>query len=230
MRKRILTVVAVAGLFALVVGLVPASASSAVRPSVHKAGRGGAWHTDLTILYNQINNTGGVSLLSQDFTDAGFDVYDSYFADDFAVPGTLTHGWKVQGMREVGVFFNGPGPCDSETVVAYKDAAGLPGATVGTRSGAGVLSGTGTYTLSFASPILLAKGFTYWASMYCTMAYAVGGEWGMTDRVVTSGNSGAWENPGGGFAICPTWTYTDACFGGVNDGDDAQFALAGAAL
>jgi len=231
MRKRILAVVAVAGLFALVVGLVPASASSALRPSAHKAGRGGAWHTDLTILYNQINNQGGVSLLSQDFTDAGFDVYDSYLADDFNVPGTLTLGWKVQGMRSVGVFFGGTGPCDSVSVAFYKDAAGLPGAQTGTtQTGAG--SPSGTHTLVFPTAQKLAKGFTYWASMWCTMPFSTGqGEWGWTDRTVTSNNTAAWENPQNGFATgCVTWTPVPNCFGGQNDGDDLVFALAGGAV
>lgn len=213
-----------------VLGAASANAGASPRAAARAAGNasGKGFAPSLTILYNQINNQGGVSLLSQDFTDAGFDIYDSYMADDFSVPGSLTLGWKVQGMRAVGVFFNGPGPCDSVSVAFYKDAAGLPGAQTGTtQTGAG--SPTGTHTLVFPTAQKLAKGFTYWASMWCTMAYTPGGEWGWTDRTVTSNSPGAWENPGGGFGVCPTWTAYDACFGGLNDGDDAVFALAGGA-
>src|SRR5437762_6543319 len=228
MRKRFLTVLAISGLFALVVCHVPASASSAIRPSAHRVGRSGAWHTDLTILKNRVGNPGVYSILSQDFTDAGFDIYDSYLADDCAVPASLTLGWKVQGMRAVGIFFNGAGPCDSVSVNFYKDASGLPGAQTGTtQTGAG--SPSGTHTLVFPTAQKLAKGATYWASMWCTMAYAAGGEWGWSDRIDQDGNAAKWENPGGGFGTCPTWTDMDTCVGIAGE-PDLQYALAGGAV
>src|SRR5213594_3811837 len=174
MRFRLLGVLAVTAAFTVVAGLAPANAAG-IRPIVHRTGAGHAWHTDLTILVNQIGSPGVYSILSQDFTDPGFDIYDSYLADDFNVPGTLTKGWKVQGMRAVGIFFNGPGPCDSVSVNFYKDAAGLPGAQTGTtQTGAG--NPSGTHTLVFPTAQKLAKGATYWASMWCTMAFTPGGE------------------------------------------------------
>jgi hypothetical protein len=228
MRKRLLAVVAAGALFALALGLSPASASSGVRAATHRVGHGSA--SDLTILVNRVGNPGVYSILSQDFTDAGFDIYDSYLADDFAVPGTLTLGWKVQGMRSIGIFFNGAGPCDSESVAFYKDASGLPGAQTGTtQTGAGTLTGSGTYTLVFGTAQKLAKGATYWASMWCTMAYAAGGEWGWSDRVDQAGSSAKWENPGGGFGTCPTWADMDTCVG-ITGEPDLQFALAGGAV
>jgi hypothetical protein len=216
-----------------VIGAASASAgrspSAAARASGHASTKGFA--PNLTILYNQLNNAGAVGLVSQDFTDAGFDVYDSYIADDFSVPGSLTLGWKVQGMRAAGVWFGGgTGPCDSVNVAFYKDAAGLPGAQTGTTQ-SGASSPSATFTVVFPTAQKLAKGFTYWASMWCTMAFTPGGEWGWTDRTVTSNSPATWENPGGGFATpCTTWTAFDACFAGANDGDDAEFALAGGAV
>lgn len=231
MKLRVLTVFSVAALLVATVASMAGASAASPKASAHRAGAARAWHTapNITVLYNQLNNAGGVSLLSQDFTDAGFDIYDSYLADDFSVPGTLTQGWRVQGMRAVGVFFNGPGPCVSETVNFYKDAAGLPGAQQGTTQTGNGTNNAGTYTLVFPTAQTLAKGATYWASMYCTMAFASGGEWGITDRTVTSGQAGAWENPGGGFGVCPTWDHIPNCFGGQNDGNDLVFALAGAA-
>jgi hypothetical protein len=230
MRTRILVVLAVGAVLASVALAGPAGARSVAR-STNTASHSAAWQTNLTILWNQINNQGGVSLLSQDFTDAGFDVYDSYLADDFAVPANLTKGWNVQGMRAQGVFFGGTGPCDSVSVAFYKDAAGLPGAQQGTtQTGAG--SPSGTHTLVFPTSQKLAKGATYWASMWCTMPFSTGqGEWGWTDRTVTSGNTAAWENPQDGFATgCTTWQPVPNCFGGQNDGNDLVFALAGGAV
>jgi hypothetical protein len=226
MRYRALAVVAVAGVFTVVAGLLPASASSGVRAAAHRVGHGSA--QDLTILVNRIGNPGTYSVLSQDFTDSGFDIYDSQLADDFSVPGTLVHGWKVQGMRAVGIFFNGPGPCDTETETIYKDAAGLPGAVQGTSGPVAGTNAAGTYTVVSPSPILLPKGATYWASMVCTMAYAAGGEWGWSTRIDQAGGSAKWQNPGGGFAVCPTWSDMDTCVG-ITGEPDLQFALAGAA-
>ena len=233
MRVRVISVLAGSLMLLSVIGAASANAGASPRAAAKAAGsaQGKGFAPSLTILYNQINNQGGVSLLSQDFTDAGFDIYDSYLADDFSIPGSLTLGWKVQGMRAVGVFFGGTGPCDSVSVAFYKDAGGLPGAQTGTtQTGAG--SASGTHTLVFPTAQKLAKGFTYWASMWCTMPFSTGqGEWGWTDRTVTSGNTAAWQNPADGFATgCTTWTPVPSCFAGANDGDDLVFALAGGAV
>ena len=37
------------------------------------------------------------------------------------------------------------------------------------------------------------------------MDFATQGEWGWTDRTVQSNSPAAWQNPGGGFGVCPTW-------------------------
>ena len=231
MRVRLLSIAAAGALLvAVATSFAPAAGASGTPVSAARgSGTSKAWHTDLTVLVNQIGSPGVYSILSQDFTDPGFDIYDSYLADDFTIPSTLVHGWKVQGMRAVGIFFNGAGPCDSETVVFYADAGGVPGAVVATRGPiAGTLSGSGTYTVVFPTAVLLAKGNTYWASMYCTMAYSAGGEWGWSDTTVLKGTSAQWENPGGGFGVCPTWQDMDTCVG-ISGEPDLQYALAGAA-
>ena len=41
--------------------------------------------------------------------------------------------------------------------------------------------------------------------MQCRMDFSLGGQWGWTDRTVQSNSCAAWQNPGGGFGVCPTW-------------------------
>jgi hypothetical protein len=231
MRVRLLSIVAAGALLAAVgTSFAPAGATGSPASAARATGTGKAWRTDLTVLVNQIGSAGVYSILSQEFTDPGFDIYNSYLADDFTVPSTLTKGWKVSAMRAIGIFFNGAGPCDSETVVFYKDAAGLPGAVQATVGPiAGTLSGSGTYTVKFPTAVLLAKGATYWASMFCTMNYSAGGEWGWSDTTVLHNNTAKWENPNGGFGVCPTWADMDGCVG-ISGEPDLQYALAGSAL
>jgi hypothetical protein len=86
---------------------------------------------------------------------------------------------------------------------------------VGTDSG-------GTFTIPL-STVTLAPG-SYWVSVTATMAFASGGEWGWE---VTSnqkqGIDGQWENPGGGFGVCPTWGDVVTCVGST--GPDFMFTL-----
>ncbi len=233
MRVRLLSIAA-AGALLIAVGtsFAPAAgAGTSGRPvsATRATGTSKAWRTDLTILWNQIGSAGSSSIGSQDFTDPGFDIYDDYGADDFNVPSTLTRGWRVQGIRAVGTHDGFSGPCDSETAVFYKDAGGVPGALVASRTGAGTQS-LGTYTLVFSPAVLLAKGATYWVSFYCTMAFGVGGQWYWSDRTVLTGNAGKWENPGNGFGTgCITWSDMNGCIG-LSGEPDFQFALAGGAV
>src|SRR6266567_700886 len=121
MRSRLLGIIAASAVLAVVGGLAPASAGISLKPAARGTGSAGAPLSVSTVLVNRIGNPGSFSVLSQDFTDPGFDIYDAQLADDFTVPSTPTKGWKVTGMRAVGIFF-GPaatGPCDSETVTIY---------------------------------------------------------------------------------------------------------------
>jgi hypothetical protein len=105
----------------------------------------------------------------------------------------------------------------------------VPGTVVGTSTGVGALSGSATYTLPISPAIKLQKGKTYWASMVCTMAYSAGGEWGWSTRIDQSGGSAKWQNPNGGFGVCPTWTDMDTCVA-ITGEPDIQFALVGSAV
>ena len=62
----------------------------------------------------------------------------------------------------------------------------------------------GSFVVPIPSPVALSQG-TYWVSVQANMDFSVGGQWGCTDRTVASGSEAAWQNPGGGFGVCPSW-------------------------
>jgi hypothetical protein len=39
------------------------------------------------------------------------------------------------------------------------------------------------------------------------------GQWGWTERTVQSNSPAAWQNPAGGFGVCPTWDVRTTCLG-----------------
>ena len=160
----------------------------------------------LVTLYDQLNNPGTVSSSSQDF-EAAFDPFDDFLADDFVVPGGQT--WTINEVDATGIYFNGTGPAASFNVFIYQNSGGLPGTNVYTAtgqsyttSGGDCITGTCTFSITLTAPAVLAPG-TYWVSVQTRMDLAVGGQWGWTDRTVQSNNPAAWQNPGGGFGVCP---------------------------
>src|SRR5215831_9526361 len=162
-KLRVLTVFSVAALLVAAVASI-AGASGRTIKLMHRGTvkPAHAVFPDLSVLYNQNNNDGGVGLVSDNF-DAAFDAYDDQAADDFVVP--TGKQWQIQGVAVTGVYFNGPGPADSENVFIYKDASGLPGATVKAEQ---ALSGTdtaGSFKILLSPPVALTTSGTYWVSV-----------------------------------------------------------------
>ena len=58
--------------------------------------------------------------------------------------------------------------------------------------------------MNLAPAAVLTAG-TYWIEIQANMDFATQGEWGWTDRTVQANSPAAWQNPGGGFGVCPTW-------------------------
>ena len=210
---------------ATVAALSTAASASASAPRVlhHGMASGHVNVPALSILYNQNNNDSGVGLVSDNF-DAAFDIYDDQAADDFVVPSGTK--WLVQGVAVTGVYFNGPGPADSENVFIYKDAAGLPGATVGSRLAVVGADTAGSFKIKVNPGIGLATSGTYWVSVQSNQNFSGGfGEWGWEARSVQSGNLAAWQNPSNGFGTgCTTWAPMQTCLG---FGPDLMFIIAG---
>src|SRR6266480_1798512 len=158
-----------------------------------------------TVLYDQTDMPAANATVSQNFETAN-DAFDNQLADDFVVP---AGGWTIGQVNVGGVYFNGPGPATSVNVTFYDDAGGLPGAAHagGTYSMIAITSGaaTGAFNICLPTPLTLAAGH-YWVSVQANLNFTPGGEWGWTDRVVTSNSPAAWQNPGGGFGTpCTTW-------------------------
>ena len=158
------------------------------------------------VLYDQDHNASTTATLAATFTD--FPTFNADLADDFVVPGGQT--WNVQSLDADGVYFNGVGPATDWNVFIYADNAGLPGAQVYSTLNQPVsVSGT-TFTVNLSPAAVLSAG-TYWIEIQANMTFATQGEWGWTDRTVQSNSPAAWQNPGGGFGICLTWTNKLTC-------------------
>jgi hypothetical protein len=165
-------------------------------------------------LYNQ-NSNFSTSLVSDNFTSGSFGSYSDSGADDFVVPAGAT--WIVKGVDVTGTYA-GRGPATSEVVTFYKNAHGVPGTVVSTQT----LNCTDT-SGSFACNINAVRlkggttGKTYWVGVQANMNFGSSGEWYWTLNTTIHGNQGEWENPGGGFGVCPTWGTNGSCLGYTGD-------------
>ena len=154
------------------------------------------------VLYDQYDNATGVATGSQEFPD--FPDFDDFTADDFVVPAGET--WTIQSIDADGQPFNCSGCCvpDNFNVFIYTDSGSLPGTQVYSATAQSFSIAGSTYTITLAVPAVLTEG-TYWVSVQAHEVFTGGGQWGWTDRSVQSNSPAAWQNPGGGFGVCPTW-------------------------
>jgi hypothetical protein len=164
------------------------------------------------ILYDQYNNLSGVATSSQDF-EAAFDAFDDFTADDFVVPASTS--WSIESVDADGTYDGFPGPALSFNVFFYSDSGTLPGALVASRTGMSYTQSGSTFSVTVSPAVCLTSG-TYWVSVQARMDFGVGGQWYWTDRTVQSNNGAAWQNPGGGFGVCPTWGRKTTCIGAVD--------------
>jgi hypothetical protein len=172
------------------------------------------------VLYDQYDNASANVTSSQDFE---FDPFDDELADDFVVPGGQT--WNVDTVEADGVYFNGPGPAASFNVRFYLDSGGLPGTLVTERTGSAYVQGGSTFSITLSPPATLAAG-TYWVSVQARLDFSPLGQWGWTDRTLQSNQGAAWQNPGGGWGVCPTWTRKTICIPTAG-GPDQVYRLLG---
>lgn len=221
---------------ALVVGLVLVGAAwAATGPQVStripasKARPTGAATAALqgkVLLYSQLDSPGAQATNSQNF-EAANDAFDNELADDFVVPAA---GWVVDTVTVPGLYFNGPGPAPSVHVNFYANSGTLPGAAVVGCDYPAVVpaDAAGDFTLTLAPACALAAG-TYWVSVVANMNFTPSGQWGWSDRTVTSNNPAAWRNPGGGFGIpaCTGFAPRGATCGIDAPAPDQLFSLSG---
>ena len=172
------------------------------------------------VLYDQYDNASAIGTLSSTFTD--FPDFNSDLADDFVVPTGQT--WNVQSIDADGAYFPFNGPANSFNVFFYADNAGLPGAQVyGAMNQPFSVVGT-TFSVALPSMAVLTEG-TYWVEIQANMTFLPNGAWIWRDRTVQSNQGAAWQNPGGGFGFCETWTLKTTCIPFA--GPDQVFRLNG---
>ncbi len=172
------------------------------------------------ILYDQLDNPGAISWVSQEFPD--MPDFTAFLADDFVVPGGQT--WQVTEVHAQGAYFNGSGPANNFNVFFYQDNGGLPGTNVHTRTAQSYVDSGGVFEVFLTVPVTLAPGM-YWVSVQAHMIFDPNGQWGWTERTVQANSAAAWQNPGGGFGVCSTWGVRTSCLGAGDP--DQMFRLIG---
>jgi hypothetical protein len=223
-RRRLFTIFAVGALLVSSGAAVAGGSTSASGPkAAAKVRAAKPVRIALPILYNQNNDDAGVGISSQNF-EADLDIYDDAGADDFVVP--AGQRWLVQGVLVTGVYYNGIGPADSETVTFYRDVGGLPGPVVSTQTVVGTDT-SGSFLMRLTTPARLRNG-TYWVSVVANMNFTPNGQWGWETRNTQANSGAAWQNPGDGFATgCTTWANMVGCIGPLGEGPDFMFAIFG---
>ena len=173
------------------------------------------------VLYDQYDNASDFATLSATFSD--FPLFNSDLADDFVVPTGET--WNVQSIDADGVYFPFDGPANSFNVFFYADNAGLPGTQVYSAMNQPFSVVGTTFSVNLPSVAVLTEG-TYWVEIQANMTFLPNGGWFWRDRTVQSNQGAAWQNPGGFFGFCQTWTLKTTCipFAG---GPDQVFRLNG---
>lgn len=155
-----------------------------------------------TVLYDQYNNAGANVTLSDFFSDILLANFSADLADDFVVPAGQT--WAVQSIDADGTYFVAGEPATDWNVFFYSDNAGLPGAQVYNVTNQPVHRNGTTFTINLPTPAMLSPG-TYWVEVQANVG-THGGQWGWTNRTVRSNSAASWQNPGGSFGFCQSWS------------------------
>jgi hypothetical protein len=173
------------------------------------------------ILYDQLDNPGTFSPVSQEFPDEPD--FTAFTADDFFVPGGQS--WRITEVYAQGVYFNGSGPANNFNVFFYQDNGGLPGTQVYSATAQQYVNVDGVFGVTLSRAATLTSGI-YWVSVQAHMPVDPNGQWGWTDRTVQANSPAAWQNPSGGFGICPIWDLRTTCVGDP-PAPDQMFRLIG---
>jgi hypothetical protein len=161
--------------------------------------------------YSQAGTDTGNAIVSQNF-ESSFDQYDAQAADDFKVKkGKVCN---ATGLNVTGQYFNGSGPARDVDVTFYKNSGGHPGAATKAYANLAYTNGA-SFNVKFPSKAKL-KG-TNWVSAVANLDFGAGGEWGWEVQSEIKGNEANWQNPGGGFGLCPSWDTITNCIGVSGD-------------
>jgi len=172
------------------------------------------------LLYDQTAGGNINGYASQDF-EAANDPFDCQAADDFVVSAP---GWSIDQVVVSGQY-SVAGPAAGFNIFFYSNNAGLPGTQVySALSQPFTFNGVDVFTVNLTTPVVLTPG-NYWVSVQCRMDFTPSGQWYWNQVTAAFGSVAAWQNPGGGFGVCPAWGNIQTCIAAV--GTDMYFALYG---
>ena len=148
-----------------------------------------------------------------DFTSIAVD--DVFFSGDAGLICSI----DIEGRYTEGAPGLPGDPNGAVQLTIYKDDGGVPGAVhyEETFPGSVDADGDANFTLEPAQVIqaTLNPDTRYWISVAVVMEFGLGGQWFWGSAEDTNDNAALWQNPGGGFGVCPTWgTFADCGVGG----------------
>jgi hypothetical protein len=160
-------------------------------------------------------------------TTASFAAQQAFATGSWASYSVTTADVNGDGKPDLIVANNGSNTA-SVLLNTSVPAADLPGTLVTSELSqtytGGAASGD-TAVITLATPVSLPAG-TYWVSVQARLDLSPNGQWFWANRATQSNSPAAWQNPGGAFGFCPTWSVKTTCFP-TSVGADQLFRLNG---
>lgn len=218
---------------ALVLSASGTSLAGAVRPAA--SAKHEPRHTilfprrDSHLLYDQTDADNFQAIVSTDFGEPEFDIYDAEAADDFHVPAGKT--WKIAEVYVAGIYFDSPGSANSFNVTFYSARKGKVGRMVRACPSTSYYYDTG---VDLGSEHIICKARlksrAYFVSVQANMRFQDEGMWGWDTNNTVRGGPSMWRNPQDGLQTgCTDWAATTSCIP-ADEGGDFAFALYGRAV
>ena len=219
MRSRILPAVGISAIALVAAAAFAPGATASSAPNGVQHGKAGTVHyKTAATCYSQGTSLTGEGIASQDFEPA-FDAYDNTGADDFV----LANPCKIKTLIVSGQY-SAAGPATKARVTVYKDASGQPGAVIKSKTAKVTADSAGTLGLKISKKTLKAPAGHSWLGVQVIMDFGTSGQWYWNVAADGAGKTAMWENPNGGFGICPTWQPITTCNGTV--GTELSFSFA----
>ena len=193
-----------------------ASSANEVALGTIVIGTGPAFCGDFAYINEAPTGSGPPSQIFPDFPD-----FTSISVDDLFITGDagLICSIDIQGRYTAGAPGLPGDPNSTVELTIYADDNGIPGAVQYTESFPGSVDADadGNFTLEPAQVIeaTINPDTRYWISVVAVMEFGLSGQWYWSSATDANDNAALWQNPGGGFGVCPSWaTFAECGVGG----------------
>ena len=193
-----------------------ASSANEVALGTIVIGTGPAFCGDFAYINEAPTGSGPPSQIFPDFPD-----FTSISVDDLFITGDagLICSIDIQGRYSAGAPGLPGDPNSTVELTIYADDNGIPGAVQYTESFPGSVDADadGNFTLEPAQVIeaTINPDTRYWISVVAVMEFGLSGQWYWSSATDANDNAALWQNPGGGFGVCPSWaTFAECGVGG----------------